>query len=209
MDFIFMLTRDDQTVEDALDVLDAIRPLGLRHIGFKDVGVAPALRQRLSRAIKDLGAISYLEVVDTTPETCLASARAAVEIGVERLMGGTDADAVLEIVRRSGVRYYPFPGFPRGHPTVLDGGPGDIAAHCATFMSNGCAGVDLLACRATDAEPLELVRSAKRALGDGRLIVAGVAAIDQAGAMPSRSALRFKGAGAKPAAEADLPVVEG
>jgi hypothetical protein len=177
MDFIFMLTRDDRTVEDALDVLDAIRPLGLRHIGFKDVGVTPALRQRLNRAIKEQGAISYLEMVCTTPEMCLASARAAVEIGVDRLMGGTDADAVLEVVGRSGVRYYPFSGFPRGHPTVLGGGPGDIAAHCATFMSKGCAGVDLLAYRATEAEPLELVRAARRALTQGRLIVAG--SVDQ------------------------------
>ncbi len=173
MDFIFMLTRDDQTVEDALDVLDAIRPLGLRHIGFKDAGVTPAMRQRLNRTIKEQGAISYLELVGTTPETGLASARAAVEIGVDRLMGGTDAGAVLEVVGRSGVRYYPFPGFPRGHPTLLDGGPGDVAAHCATFMSNGCAGVDLLAYRATEAEPLELVRAARRALGAGWLIVAG------------------------------------
>ena len=42
MDFIFMLTRDDRTVLDALDVLDEIRPLELRHIGFKDVGLEPA-----------------------------------------------------------------------------------------------------------------------------------------------------------------------
>jgi hypothetical protein len=177
MDFIFMLTRDDRTVEDALDVLDAIRPLGLRHIGFKDIGVTPALRQSLNRAIKEHGAISYLEMVGTTPETCLASARAAAEIGVDRLMGGSDADVVLEIIGHSGVRYYPFPGFPRGHPTVLDGGPDDIAAHCATFMRKGCAGVDLLAYRATEAEPLELVRAARRALGEGRLIVAG--SVDQ------------------------------
>jgi hypothetical protein len=173
MDFIFMLTREDQTVEDALDVLDAIRPLGLRHIGFKDVGTAPAMLHSLNRRIKEQGAISYLEVVSTTPERCLASARTAVEIGVDRLMGGTDADAVLEVIGRSGVRYYPFPGFPRGHPTVLEGRPDDVAAHCETFKSKGCAGVDLLAYRATEAEPLELVRAARRALGDGLLIVAG------------------------------------
>ncbi len=177
MDFIFMLTRDDQTVLDALEVLDAIRPLGLRHIGFKDVGLDPALLREVNRRIKAGGATSYLEVVSTTPEAALASARAGVEIGVDRLLGGTDADAVLALLAGTGVRYYPFPGAPRGHPTVLGGGPEAIAADCAGFMSKGCAGVDLLAYRAIEAEPLELVRAARRALGDGFLIVAG--SVDQ------------------------------
>jgi tRNA-dihydrouridine synthase len=37
----------------------------------------------------------------------------------------------------------------------------------------GCGGVDLLAYRATEAEPLDLVRAARGALRDGKLIVAG------------------------------------
>jgi hypothetical protein len=189
MDFIFMLTRDDQTVEDALDVVDAIRPLGLRHIGFKDVGVAPEVLARLNRSIKAQGATSYLEVVNTTPEACLRSIRVGLEIGVDRLLGGTDADAALRILEGSGIEYYPFPGFPHGHPTVLRGGPEEVAAHCEAFVARGCAGVDLLAYRASDADPLELVRVARRALGDRTLIVAGsvdqparIAALGEAGA---------------------------
>jgi hypothetical protein len=177
MDFIFMLTRDDQTVEDALDVLDAIRPLGLRHIGFKDVGVPPEVLRELNRNIKAQGAISYLEVVGTTPEACLRSVRVGLEIGVDRLLGGTDADAALRILEGSGIDYYPFPGFPSGHPTVLGGGPEDVAAHCQAFVAKGCAGVDLLAYRASHAEPLDLVRAARRGLGGRTLIVAG--SVDQ------------------------------
>ena len=33
-----MLTRNDATVENALDFVEIARPLGLKHIGFKDVG---------------------------------------------------------------------------------------------------------------------------------------------------------------------------
>jgi hypothetical protein len=177
MDFIFMLTRDDRTVEDALEVLDAIRPLGLRHIGFKDVGVASEVLQAVNRSIKAQGAISYLEVVGTTPAACLRSVRVGREIGVDRLLGGTDAAAALEILAGSGIEYYPFAGFPAGHPTVLGGGPDDVAAHCAAFVAQGCAGVDLLAYRASDAPPLALVRAARRALGGRTLIVAG--SVDQ------------------------------
>ena len=41
-------------------------------------------------------------------------------------------------------------------------------------MSCGCPGVDLLAYRATEADPIDLIRAARRGLGDkGHLIVAG------------------------------------
>ena len=51
MDFIFMLTRGDKTVEDCLDVLAQVAPLGLKHIGFKDVGAARSTLSRLTERI--------------------------------------------------------------------------------------------------------------------------------------------------------------
>ncbi len=68
MDFIFMLTRNDRTVEDCLDLVDLIEPVGLRHVGFKDVGVPADVLRSLTRAIHKAGATSYMEVVSTTPE---------------------------------------------------------------------------------------------------------------------------------------------
>lgn len=173
MDFIFMLTRDDQTIEDCLGVMDAIESVDLQHIGFKDVGVDTVTLEELNRRIKERGATSYMEVVSTSAEACLNSARAALEVGVDRLLGGTDVDEALGIVSGSGISYYPFPGFPHDHPTKLGGAPDDVAAHCRQFMNKGCAGVDLLAYRDTEADPLALVRACKKALGEGYLIVAG------------------------------------
>lgn len=167
MDFIFMLTRNDQTVEDCLEVLDAVSGLGIGHLGFKDIGVELDTLKTLNRAIKAAGAVSYMEVVSTTPEACLRSAEAAVEIGIDRLLGGTEAAAILEILQGSGIDYYPFPGLPIGHPTLLGGAPEQIAEHCRDYMAMGCAGVDLLAFRAIDAEPLELIAAAREALGQG------------------------------------------
>lgn len=172
MDFIFMLTRDDQTVEDCLEVYDAIRPLGITHVGCKDVGVSPEVLGELFRRIRADGATGYLEVVSTSPEACLQSARVARDLGVERLLGGTAVEEILAILAGSDVSYYPFPGAPVGHPTRLGGTPERVAADCARFEQLGCAGVDLLAYRATEAEPIELVRAARAALG-GSLIVAG------------------------------------
>src|ERR1041385_2068640 len=103
MDFVFMLTRADRTVDNALDVLDEIRDVGVTHIGFKDVGIEPVAATRLHRRIKELGATSYLEVVSTTPEAVLQSARLGRELGVDRLLGGATAqlDQVMEVLAGS------------------------------------------------------------------------------------------------------------
>lgn len=190
MDFIFMLTRDDRTVEDCLDLVELIRPVGLKHVGFKDVGISPDVQKALTRAIRAAGATSYMEVVSTTPEACLASARVARDLGVDRLLGGTQVHEILDILDGSDTRYYPFPGKPTGHPTRLGGKPSDVEAHCRDFVARGCAGCDLLAFRATEADPIDLVKAARRGLGpDKYLIVAGaiasaerVRAIEAAGA---------------------------
>jgi hypothetical protein len=174
MDFIFMLTRHDQTVIDCLAVFEDIRPLKLGHVGFKDIGVDKATLQALNQAIKRSGATSYMEVVSTTPEAALNSARIAAEIGIDRLLGGTQVEAILGILRGTGIGYYPFPGRPMGHPTKLGGSPAEVEIQCRRFVEMGCAGVDLLAYRATEAEPIALVEAARCGLGrQGGLICAG------------------------------------
>jgi len=174
MDFIFMLTRGDKTVEDCLAVFDEIAPLGLKHVGFKDVGVDYSTLVKLTERIKASGATSYMEVVSETPEACLRSAEVGHNLGIDRLLGGTDVQGVKRILAGSNTLYYPFPGFPAGHPTKLGGRASDVTAHCERFMADGCAGADLLAFRSTEAAPLDLVRAARKGLGmDGYLIVAG------------------------------------
>lgn len=173
MDFIFMLTRHDQTVKDCLEVLESIESVALTHMGFKDVGVDVATLKELNRRIKQRGATSYMEVVSTSPEACLRSARAAVEIGVDRLLGGTDVTQVMKILAGTGIGYYPFPGIPIGHPTRLGGTRELVSQHCRNYLEAGCAGVDLLAYRATEADPIDLVRAARDALPEAGLIVAG------------------------------------
>ena len=172
IDFIFMFTRADQTVEDCLAVFDVVASAGVKHMGFKDVGTDFETLIALNKRIQDAGATSYLEVVSTTPEACLDSARAARRIGVDIVMGGTDAEGILEVLEGSGIGYLPFPGRPVGHPTALGGSATDIEADCRKFESLGCAGVDLLAYRATEADPLDLVKAARRATR-GTLVVAG------------------------------------
>jgi hypothetical protein len=174
MDFIFMLTRFDRTVADCLEVLDELLPVGLTHLGFKDVGVGPDTLRELVRRIREAGATSYMEVVSTSAEAALRSTRVARDIGVDCLLGGTDVAAIGDLLAGSHTRAYPFPGRPFDHPTRLAGSAEEVERDCRAFMEAGCGGCDLLAYRATEAEPLELVRAARRGLGErGTLICAG------------------------------------
>jgi len=167
-----MLTRSDETIVDCLDVWEAIEHVGLRHAGFKDVGVDTAMLVELNRRMQSSGVTTHLEVVSTSSEGCLQSSRAAVEIGVDRLMGGTLVDETMRIIAGSAIEYLPFPGLPTGHPTQLGGDAELVERQCRDFGDRGCAGVDLLAYRATESDPLDLVRAAR--LGTtGYLVVAG------------------------------------
>jgi hypothetical protein len=190
MDFVFMLTRNDATVGNALDLVEVARPVGLRHIGFKDVGAEPSLLIRLTAAIRQAGASVWMEVVSTSREDELRSIALGRELGVDWLMGGVHTEEALRILAGSATRYLPFAGEPRGHPTLLGGSEAEVEAHCRAFARQGCAGVDILAYRATEAEPLDLVAACRRGFADaGTVVVAGsinsaerIAAIRAAGA---------------------------
>ncbi len=167
-----MLTRSDETIIDCLETWSAVDHVGVAHAGFKDVGVDIDTLDELNRRMQSNGVTTYLEVVSTTAEACLRSAEVGRAIGVNRLMGGTQAAEILPILDGTAIEYLPFPGVPIGHPTILGGSTETIEQHCKHFDAVGCGGVDLLAYRAIDAEPIELVAAARRGTR-GTLVVAG------------------------------------
>ena len=190
MDFVFMLTRNDATVENALDLIETARPLGLKHIGFKDVGADPAMLGRLVAGIRTAGASPWMEVVSTTREGELRSIALGRDLGVDWLMGGVHVAEALGLLAGAPARYLPFAGRPFGHPTRLGGVAEKVEEQCRALRRLGCAGVDILAYRATEAAPLDLVAACRRGFaGGGRVVVAGsvnsperIAAVRAAGA---------------------------
>jgi hypothetical protein len=172
-DFIFMLTRNDRTVADAALHLRTALDAGARHIGFKDVGLPVAALKALNAQIREGGATSYLEVVSLDRDSEIASARAAIEIGVDCLMGGTHPDDVLPLIQGTGIRYYPFAGRVSGHPSVLEGSIAEIAASAREIAArDGVHGLDLLAYRSGEDGPALIAEVCKAAAGKP-VIVAG------------------------------------
>ena len=153
--FIFMLTRNDRTVPDASQQLQTALGLGVRHIGFKDIGLPLEQLKSLNAAIKAGGATSYLEVVSLDRESEIVSAKAAVEIGVDVLLGGTRVDDVLPITAAAPASNTS--RFPVGSPVTRacwrapsrrsSKAPRTIAAR------DGVHGLDLLAYRSAENVP--------------------------------------------------------
>lgn len=147
-DFIFMLTSNDRTVPDARARLEEVLAGGARHIGFKDVGLPITELKALADEIRAAGGRSYLEVVSLDAESELASAKAAVELDVDCLLGGTRAAEVVALTKSHPIRYFPFPGKVVGYPSVLEGGIDDIVASARALTAlEGVHGLDLLAYR--------------------------------------------------------------
>ena len=164
IEFIFMLTRDDQTLADARDVYRSIASTGVRHVGCKDVGLPREDLQALMADIRANGHTSHLEVVSETEEATLASARAAAEIGPDYLIGGTLIEPVQEIIAGTGIKFFPYVGRIVGHPCLLRGSIAEIAEDARRAEALGVDGINLLAYR-YDGDVDALVRGGRR--GDG------------------------------------------
>jgi hypothetical protein len=172
IEFIFMLTHSDRTVQNARAVYDEVRECGLRYVGFKDIGLPIEELKALSAAIRADGREVMLEVVSEAAEDELRSVRAALEIGVDWLLGGTHPETALEILAGSDVRYCPFPGRVIGHPSLLRGSIEEIAADADRLTSTpGIHGLDLLAYR-YDGD-VEALTSAVKERAHGPVIAAG------------------------------------
>lgn len=171
-EFIFMLTKDDQTVADPLSVYDEVRGAPLHYVGFKDIGQPTSVLRELTTRIRADGRTAVLEVVSVDRDSELRSVAAGLEMGVDLLMGGTHPEDVLPLLSGSSVRYFPFPGRVIGHPSVLMGSVEEIAQSAQDLTARpGVDGLDLLAYRHDGDVPDLIVQVVAAATGP--VVVAG------------------------------------
>ena len=168
-----MLTKDDKTVPDARKYVKEIVAEGVKHIGFKDVGLPIQELKALTNELRKEGVEIYLEVVSLDEATEKKSAMVAMDLNVDYLLGGTRPETIAPMVKDHTLKYYPFVGKVVDHPSILKGSIHEIAKHAEQITSiDGVDGLDLLAFRHTgDDIPLliqEVVKYSKKPI-----IVAG------------------------------------
>src|SRR5690242_10560162 len=152
-----MLTRNDETIPNARAVYASIADLGLRHVGCKDVGLPKPELARLIGDIRSHGHTSYLEVVSESDDSMETSARAALEVGADYLIGGTAVARIQKVISGTGVKFFPYIGKVVGHPCLLRGSIDEIVEDARRVEQLGVDGINLLAYR-YDGDVLELVR---------------------------------------------------
>ena len=171
-EFIFMLTHHDATVPDALEVYESLRATGLRHVGFKDIGLPPETLAGWPGGCTRTAARSTSRSSASAPRTRSRSITVARDIGVDVVMGGTHPDAAIPLLAGTGIRYFPFPGRIVGHPSVLEGTADEIAESAAGLSARpGVDGLDLLAYRHAGDVP-SIIRAVVAASA-GPVVVAG------------------------------------
>ena len=171
-EIIVMLTHNDRTVEKALDFFLSCADLPVNFWGFKDVGLPEQEMRALHAAMKAAGKKTFLEVVTYTEESCMAGARLAVEFGFDYLMGTILYPEVWDYLKDKPIAYFPFVGEVSGSPSILKGSAASMLKQAQEFAAMGIPGVDLLAYRLVNGDPVELAKELAAHAGL-KLVVAG------------------------------------
>jgi hypothetical protein len=156
LNLIVMLTHNDQTVKDAIEVFDTCKDLNVQHWGFKNIGLPVPQMKTLLKNMKDAGKTTYLEVVTYSEDECMAAAKLAMECGFDCLMGTLYFPSVGALVKNK-IKYFPFCGKVWDNPSILGGTIDEIIADANHLKELGADGIDILAYRFTG-DPVDLIK---------------------------------------------------
>ena len=148
-ELIVMLTHNDKTVADAIEVFEASKDTPAEYWGFKEVGLEQDKMKKLVEMMKQAGKTTFLEVVEYTEDECIAGAKIGVECGFDILMGTMYFDSVRDIAKQAGMKYMPFVGEITGRPSILGGTIDGMIEEANSLIEKGIDGIDLLAYRFT------------------------------------------------------------
>jgi tryptophan synthase alpha subunit len=168
--FVFMLTYNDVTVPNAIEVFKEIQDTEVTHIGFKDVGLPIQKLWTLVALIRDAGKVIFLEVVSETKEDAMRFVKKAIDLEVDYLIGGTYVEQSLQLLKDR-IRFMPYIGKVVGHPCLLRGSVEEIVNDAKRVKALGADGINLLAYR-YDGNANNLMTSVKHAV-DLPIVVAG------------------------------------
>lgn len=155
-ELVVMLTHNDKTVPNAIEVFESAKDAPAVQWGFKEVGLPTDQMKELVKLMKAAGKTVSLEVVAYTEEECIKAAELGVECDFDLLMGTLYFDSVHRIAKEGGMQYWPFVGKIHGRPSVLEGTIEEIIEEANMLADKGVDGVDLLAYRYASGDPEEL-----------------------------------------------------
>jgi len=143
---ILMFTHNDVTIADAIEHFEMVKDLDIDYYGFKEIGLTPSDMKKLNELIHLSGKESFLEVVEYDENKIATSAKMAIDMGFDYLMGTLYYPSIWNIIDKK-IKYFPFIGKVYGRPSVLDGTIRDIVADAKRLENEGVDGFDILTFR--------------------------------------------------------------
>ncbi|MHA1843114.1 MAG: hypothetical protein ACTSWE_02445 [Promethearchaeota archaeon] len=174
-EFIFMLTYNDVTKKDAIEIYEGIRDISdLKFIGFKNIGLEMEQYEKLVAMMKEDGKTIFLEVVSDSEEASIKSAEVGLKLGVDYLIGTMKQyiDPTLKIIRGKPIKFMPYIGDVIGHPCILTGTIESIQEDAINIEKKGVDGINLLAYRHETVNVEKLIKKVMEVMKT-KLIVAG------------------------------------
>lgn len=144
---IAMLTRDDTTVENALEVFEECKKAPTRYWGFKDKGTDTEEMKTLIERMKSACKTTFLEVLNEKEDECVRFANFAIEFEFDYLIGMHYFDTVNDFLRSKRIKYFPTCGKRSGIPRILDGSIEEIISEAKQIEKGGVDGITLSAYR--------------------------------------------------------------
>ena len=152
---IIMLTYNDKTVSNALEIFDQCKELPVECWGFKNVGLPVGKMKKLVFNMKKAKKTTFLEVVTYNEESCLEAAKLALDCQFDYFTGTVYFESVHNLLKGKAIKYFPFCGKVSGSPSILEGSIQGIIDDAKAMEEKGVDGFDLLAYRyVEDAEKL-------------------------------------------------------
>jgi thiamine monophosphate synthase len=143
-----MLTHNDVSVPNALEMLEAVKETGLRLVGCKDIGLDLGEYRELFARMKNYDMRSFLEVVTYDEKQHFNGVDLALKVGADYIIGGMPqfTEKTMEYIRKgeSGMKYFPYIGEVVGHPCVLQGSIDQLIENGKQAEKLGVDGVNLL-----------------------------------------------------------------
>ena len=167
---IVMLTLNDQTVEDAIDVFEECKDLPIDDWGFKNVGISLEERIRLAQLMKEAGKNTYIEDVLNEEKDMLEMAKFAAENGINNICGRY-YDSVNKYIKDKNIKYFVSSTMSFGCPVMLRGSVDEIVKQLKSYEQKGVEGFCIGAYR-HESSPEELIQGMVREL-NGKIMIAG------------------------------------
>lgn len=144
---VVMLTYQDKTVANALEVFETCAGAKAQFWGFKEAGLPLAEMAALTQRMKQAGKTVFLEVVSYTEQEGLKGAQAAAFCGCDVVMGTMFSEKIADFCKENKLRYMPFVGDVRERPSVLYGSAEQMLQQAKRALEYGVDGFDLLGYR--------------------------------------------------------------